>query len=161
MTLPDPPSRELQRLRRLTHLLDTSLRVPGTRWRFGLDPLLGLVPGLGDGAGALLSLYVLLEAGRLGAPRWTLLRMAANVAVEAVVGAVPLLGDLFDAAWKANRRNLRLLEAHLADAGGAERASRRWLGALALGLLLLMAGAAALAVWIAWVLLRALGLGPG
>jgi len=98
-----------ERLRRLAWLLDSSIPVPGTRWTVGIDALIGLVPVLGDVAGMLLSSYILLEAVRLGAPKRVLARMALNIAVEGLVGSIPLLGDLFDAGFKANQRNIRLL----------------------------------------------------
>lgn len=144
------------RLRALAHLLDDSIRVPGTQMRFGVDALIGLIPGFGDAAGAAISAYLLLEAGRLGVPRPTLLRMAGNVALEAVVGTVPLLGDLFDAGWKANLRNLRLMEAHLADPRGTERASRGWVGGVVAVVVLLLVAAAVLAGWLMVSLLRAI-----
>jgi hypothetical protein len=105
------------RLNRLAWLLDSSIRVPGTNFRIGLDALLGLLPGGGDAAGVLLSSYIVLEAARMGAPRRTLFLMLLNVAVEALVGAIPLAGDLFDAAWKANQRNVALLNAWLGVPG--------------------------------------------
>lgn len=105
--------RRLRRLRRLSELLDSAVRVPGTDRRVGLDALVGLVPGVGDALTALVSLLVVAEGYRLGASRLTLLRMLANVAVDYAVGSVPLAGDLFDAAWKANERNVRLLEREL------------------------------------------------
>ena len=98
-----------ERLRRLAWLLDSSIPIPGTRWTVGIDALIGLVPVLGDVAGMLLSSYILLEAVRLGAPKRVLARMALNIAVEGLVGSIPLLGDLFDAGFKANQRNIRLL----------------------------------------------------
>ncbi|CAN5306748.1 hypothetical protein BH20GEM2_BH20GEM2_02090 [soil metagenome] len=153
---PDDP--RLRRLRGLGHLLDASIRIPGTRRRFGLDPLIGLLPGVGDGVGAVLSSYIIVEAARYGVPRATLLRMAGNVAIDALVGVVPLLGDLFDAGWKANLRNLALLEDHLQSPGTARRASRRWVGGIVGGLLLLLFGIAVLAVWLGAAVLRALGL---
>ena len=137
-----------QRLRALAHLLDDSIPVPGTGFRFGLDAVIGLVPGVGDAAGAALSAYVLVEAGRLGVPRATLLRMAGNVAIEAVVGTVPFVGDLFDAGWKANLRNLRLVEAHLADPRSTARASRGWVAGAVAIVLLLLVGSAVVAGWI-------------
>jgi len=103
----------LRRTRVVAHLLDDAVRVPGTDRRVGLDPIVGLVPGYGDALAAALSLYVVGEAALAGAPRGTLLRMCANVAVDALVGTVPVVGDLFDAGWKANDRNVALLEAHL------------------------------------------------
>lgn len=104
----------LRRLRGLARLLDSSFRIPGTRMRGGLDPLLGLIPGVGDAVGAAMSLYLVAEAARLGVSRAVLARMIGNVALESAVGLVPLLGDAFDFYYKANRRNIRLLETALA-----------------------------------------------
>ena len=154
-----PPARveaPLRRLRTLSHLMDDSLRVPGTGFRFGLDALIGLIPGAGDTAGAAISAYLLLEAGRMGVPRATLLRMAGNVALEAVVGTIPLLGDLFDAGWKANLRNMRLMEAHLATPERTERASRSWVIGLVAGVVLLILSGALVAGWLLVSLMRAL-----
>jgi hypothetical protein len=116
--------RSIERLRQLAHLLDDRFRVPGTRYRIGLDGLIGLVPGLGDAVTTLLSLYIVLEARRLGVPLTKLCRMGLNVGVDTVLGAVPVLGDLFDVAFKANRRNLALLLDHL-DAKRRTRHGRR------------------------------------
>jgi hypothetical protein len=151
--LPDEPLQQRrEQLRRLAWLLDSSIGIPGTRFRFGVDALLGLVPFLGDAAGVLLSSYIVLEAARMGVPRALLVRMGANVAIEGLVGAIPLLGDLFDAAWKANQRNVRLLEAHFGEAPDARRQNVRWATAIvaALVVLLVLAGA------LAFVTLRAL-----
>jgi len=101
--------RRLRRLRILAWLLDRSIPLGGG-WRVGLDPLLGLLPGAGDGVGVLLSLFILYDAARLGLPGRVLVRMAGNIAVEAVVGLIPVLGDVFDFAWQANMRNLQLVE---------------------------------------------------
>ncbi len=101
----------LRRLRRTAWVLDRSIPIGGGR-RIGLDPLFGLIPGLGDWLGALLSLYVIYEGTRLGIPFRVLARMGLNVTVEALVGTVPVAGDLFDFAWQANMRNLRLVESH-------------------------------------------------
>jgi hypothetical protein len=158
MLIHSPDDPRLRRLRGLGQLLDASIRIPGTQRRFGLDPLIGLLPGVGDGVGAVLSSYIIVEAARYGVPRATLLRMAGNVAIDALVGVVPLLGDLFDAGWKANLRNLALLEDHLQSPGTARRASRRWVGGIVGGLLLLLFGIAVLAVWLGAAVLRALGL---
>ena len=94
----------------LSHLLDDFLRIPGTQIRFGLDGIIGLIPGIGDIIGALASWIIILAAWLRGVPKVTLLRMLANVAVETIIGSVPVLGDAFDIAWKANRRNFALLE---------------------------------------------------
>ena len=104
----------MQRLRRLARLMDNAVNLPGTRFRIGLDPLLGLIPGAGDAVTACISLYMIVQARRLGVSNQVLTAMVVNVAVDALVGAVPVLGDLFDFAFKANSRNLVLLEKHLA-----------------------------------------------
>lgn len=100
----------LARLRRVARLMDSSLGLPGTRFRLGLDSLFGLAPVAGDAASALVSLYIVWEARRLGAPTTLIARMLGNVAADTLGGSVPLLGDLFDAAFKSNLRNLALLE---------------------------------------------------
>ena len=124
-----------RKLQRLAWLLDNSIRVPGTGFRVGLDALIGLLPGLGDAVGVVLSGYIVREAARAGAPPSVLARMAFNVAVEGVVGLIPFLGDVFDAAWKANQKNVALLEAHLASPKRAARSSRVFVGLLVLGLI--------------------------
>ncbi|QIO22214.1 DUF4112 domain-containing protein [Haloarcula sp. JP-L23] len=103
----------LGRLRTLAHLLDESVRVPGVGVRVGLDPLLGLLPVAGNVVTGLCSLYIVLEAGRLGVSRRALARMLLNVALDVGIGAVPVVGDLFDALWKANVRNVDLAVADL------------------------------------------------
>lgn len=102
----------LYRLHWLSRILDTALPIPGTSYRIGVDGLLGLIPGIGDPAGAVLSSYVIFESARVGAPKRLLLRMIGNVALESFIGVIPLLGDLFDFGWKANVRNLALLRAN-------------------------------------------------
>ena len=109
--------KRFRRLRRMARLLDSEFQIPGTRWRVGLDPLIGLVPGVGDAASAALSLWIIAEAGRLGAPSGTLLRMLLNLLVDTTAGSIPVLGDAFDAGYKANLRNLALLERALAERG--------------------------------------------
>jgi Domain of unknown function (DUF4112) len=104
--------------------LDAGIRIPGTNLRFGLDPILGLVPGAGDAVGALLAGWILVEAVRLGASRATLLRIAGNLALDAGLGALPVVGDIFDFTWKANLRNVTLLERQLAAPDRARRADR-------------------------------------
>jgi Domain of unknown function (DUF4112) len=98
---------------RLAHWLDTLIEIPGIRVRFGIDALLGLLPGVGDTASALASVYILRAASGFGVPRITLARMTLNIAVDLLVGAVPILGDMFDLYWKANRKNVELLRHHL------------------------------------------------
>lgn len=101
--------RVLRRLDRLANVLDTCIPVPFLRTRIGIDGLIGLVPGIGDAATGALSLYFVAEAWRLGVPVTTILRMLGNVGVDTVIGAIPVAGDLFDFAYKANRRNVELL----------------------------------------------------
>jgi|SRR5688572_5332740 hypothetical protein len=112
-----PAADELERLEQLANLLDARFTVPGTSIRFGVDSVLGLIPALGDAAGLFASLYIMTRLERLGLPRWTRRRMLANVAIDALAGAVPLLGDLFDVAFKANRRNIALARRALEKAG--------------------------------------------
>jgi hypothetical protein len=101
----------------LSHLLDIAFAIPGTRIRFGVEALLRAIPGIGDVAASALSCWVLYQAWRLGVPRLLLMRMIANVMVEGIAGAVPVAGDLFDVAWRANRRNVRLLREHFEREG--------------------------------------------
>jgi hypothetical protein len=113
---PHSRAERIARIEWLSTLLDTAIVVPGTNIRFGLDALIGLVPGIGDAVSTLLSLYIVREARALGAPRILIARMLANVALDGVVGAVPVAGDLFDVAFRANRRNVALLRRHLDQA---------------------------------------------
>lgn len=114
---------QISRLRRLAWLLDSSIPIPGTRFSIGLEALVGLVPFIGDFVGVAFSGVILVGAARMGVGRRILTRMALNVALEGVVGLVPLAGDVFDAAWKANQRNVRLLNAWLERPVRTERAS--------------------------------------
>jgi hypothetical protein len=100
---------DISDLERLADWLDTRFRIPGLGWRFGLDSVIGLIPGVGDGLTALLSLYIIGRAHQLGGSRWLLARMGWNVAIDTLLGAIPIVGDLFDLAHKANTKNLRLL----------------------------------------------------
>ena len=102
----------LARMRRLAWLVDAAFHIPGTRFRFGLNSLIGLAPGMGDSVLGVISLYIVQQAHAMGVPTPKLARMLANVALEVVGGSVPLLGDLFDVALKANLRNIRIVEDH-------------------------------------------------
>jgi hypothetical protein len=143
---------QVARTRRLAQVWDAAFSIPGTPFAIGLDPLLGLVPGVGDALGAGVALWIVLQAARLGASASTLLQMLGNVAIDALIGAIPVAGDVFDFAWKANLRNVALLERHVADPAGARRASALWLAAIGVTLVALLAGVIALGV----VALRAL-----
>jgi len=149
--------KRVARVRKLTTILDSSLRIPFTHRTVGLDPILGLVPWAGDAIGALLSGYLVWESARLGVSRGTLVRMLLNVALETVIGVIPLIGDLFDAAWKANSRNLKMLERHLADPGAVRLASRRFWVGVGVGVAGAVGGAVVVAGWLMMTLLKAMG----
>ena len=140
----------------LSRVLDTWFRVPGTNIRFGLDGIVGFIPGIGDVLGGLASCIIVLAAYFRGVPLITIARMVVNLAIEVGVGLVPVLGNLFDIGWRANRRNYHLLERSL-DA--SQRDTRRdWLfmGVLGLGLLLLAMLPFLLLLWVGGSLLREL-----
>lgn len=145
-----PPDPRLQRLRRLARLLDDAFEIPGTGWRIGLDPIVGLVPGMGDLLGGAAGIYALVIAWRLGAPPSVLVRMAANLGLDVVAGAVPFAGDLFDAAWKPNARNVRIVERWLAEPARTRRASRLFMAAL----LAIVAAAAVGTFVVAWAIVK-------
>ena len=107
----------IARIDGLATLLDTAFIVPGTNIRFGFDAMIGLIPGIGDVITTAMSLYIVREARALGAPHHLIVRMLGNVALDGIVGAVPLLGDVFDVMWRANRRNIALLRNHLRARG--------------------------------------------
>lgn len=121
--LPADTERRIERLRFVANLLDTSIGLLGTRFRFGLDGIIGLVPGIGDVASALVSLWIVQEARTMGVPPAKLARMLANIAIDTAVGAVPVLGDLFDVIWKSNRKNVAIIDEHF---GTAPDRRMRW-----------------------------------
>ncbi len=134
------------RARALAKMLDSAIRVPGTTVTIGLDPILGLMPGLGDLAGAALSGYIVLTAARLGVPKSVLVKMLLNLGTDTLVGSVPILGDLFDVGFRANIRNSELLDRHLGQPEQARRSSRFAVVATVGALVLLAAVAVALAI---------------
>ena len=151
----ESPPRQLVRARTLSRILDDLVPIPGTSWRVGLDPLLGLLPGVGDWMSWAVSLHIMWSAARLGAGPSLLLRMLGNQALDAVAGAVPLVGDLFDLGWKANSRNLALLETYVADPVRVRAQSRTKVA----GVLLASLGLVAASVWAAvWILAWTVGL---
>lgn len=130
-------SKNIESARALARVLDTAIGIPGTKLRVGLDALLGLIPGAGDAVGAALSGYIILAAARAGASRPVLLRMVGNVLVDTIFGAIPVLGDLFDVAFRSNTRNVALLERLAVDPVTVDRGSRR-LGAVVIAILVLV-----------------------
>lgn len=142
----------LRRYSRLAWLLDQAFRIPATRWRFGLDPILGLVPGLGDLFTAILGAYGVLLARQLGAPASIQIRMMLNLVADAVAGALPVVGDIFDFAFKANARNLLLLEQWMATPRQARRTSLVFVVGTLIGMLLIAAGA----IWLVAAAIHAL-----
>lgn len=131
---------DLAGLKTLAKLMDNAFQIPGFRFRFGLDSILGLVPGLGDFATSLVTFYILQEAHRRGVSKPTMARMGFNILVDWLIGSIPLAGDVFDVWWKSNHRNVQLLLEHEAVSANAPlRSARRdWIFLSALiGLLLL------------------------
>ena len=119
-----PPAGDAERVRSLARVLDSAIRIPGTNIRFGLDSVVGLIPGVGDLTGAALSGYIVLTAARMGVPSAVLGRMLLNLGLDTLVGTVPLLGDLFDVGFRANTRNAALLDRYLERPLEARRSSR-------------------------------------
>jgi uncharacterized membrane protein len=148
--------RALQRLRVITLLFDQAFKLPGTRFRFGLDALFGLVPGLGDLAGAIVAVIAIRVARMLGAPPAIQLHMLGNIALDALVGTVPILGDLFDFAFKAQTRNLALLDRWIAMPHKMARRSRRGLVLVPIAIVIVFATLTALGIWMLYILFRSL-----
>lgn len=138
----------------LSHLLDDFIRIPGTPIRFGLDGILGVIPGVGDLLGGLASTIIIIAAWARGVPKIVLLRMVANVGVEVVLGTIPVLGDAFDIAWRANRRNYALLTGSLAEPADAERRSWLFFAVLCVVLFVLLVLPLVLFGWLAARLLH-------
>ena len=141
----------LRRLHALSRLLDSCIRLPGG-YRIGIDGILGLIPGFGDIAGSVASSYIIIESARLGASTATLLRMVFNVLVESIIGLIPFLGDLFDFVWKANEKNMALMERQLKTAPPATRPETRLKAAVFIILALMLLGVIAIA-WLGFRLL--------
>jgi hypothetical protein len=150
----DQPVRSVkidESLERLSWLMDDLIKIPGLGWRVGLDAIVGLIPGFGDTATSLVSFYVLAAAVRYGVPKVTLLRMGLNIGIDYVVGSFPLVGDLFDAWWKSNQRNVALLSQRATVSATEARAGKLsdWLfvGVIILLLAGLAVGAAAVSLY--------------
>jgi Domain of unknown function (DUF4112) len=153
---PDSPLLQLARLRRISDLWDRAFGIPGTKWRVGLESLVGLLPVGGDVVGLGISIYILWQVVQFNLPKTILVRMVINIAIDALVGAVPILGDLFDVTWKANTKNVNLLESHLQQPNQSRRADRRFLWLLFGGLLLALVALAIAAVVVLTMVVKAL-----
>jgi hypothetical protein len=149
-------SPRIESLEALARIMDAAFEVPGLGIRFGLDALIGLLPGIGDTLSAVISMYLLKAASQLGVPRVTLMRMGLNVATDALLGSVPLIGDIFDVGWKANVKNVELLKRHLETTPVDQRRARRgdWLVVGAVGVV--VAAAVIGAATVAFLLIAAL-----
>jgi hypothetical protein len=144
-------------LERLSWMMDDLFRIPGIGWRFGLDALAGLIPGFGDTATSLVSFYILVSAVRYRVPKVTLLRMGLNIALDYAVGALPVVGDLFDAWWKSNQKNVDLLRkrATVSAAEAREGKISDWLfvGVIIVALIGLALGAALISFYLLYLIL--------
>jgi hypothetical protein len=152
MATTTPARSDKQQIDALARLLDSQFRVPGTNRRFGIDGILGLVPGVGDVAGLALAAGVIVKAIGLGARGSTVTRMVANVALDTVVGTIPVIGTIFDFVFKANNRNVALLERHATDPLATQQESRaavrRMIVTVVVVLVLVVAVAVALLAWV-------------
>lgn len=154
---PEADSEAERTLQLLAFLTDNLFRLPGTSWRVGLDPIVGLFPVVGDLASALVSLYIMQAAARFDVPRSTLVRMSFNIAIDYLLGAIPLIGNVFDFWWKANYRNVQLLERALAAPPQTRRRNKAadWLfmGGVVLVMIAAFVGSLAMAFLLArWVI---------
>lgn len=147
---------DVRAARALARVLDSAIGIPGTRIRFGLDAILGLIPGGGDVAAAVLSGYIVLTAARRGVPRAVLARMLLNVLVDTAIGSIPVLGDLFDVAFKSNVRNIELLDRHERQPTAVRRQSRAVVAAVAAAIALIVVGVGVVAVLLVRLLWGAL-----
>ncbi|MDQ1613102.1 MAG: hypothetical protein QOG00_3033 [Pyrinomonadaceae bacterium] len=155
--VPERPRSQIeieQSLDQLSRWMDGLFRIPGTGWRFGLDAIVGLIPGIGDTVSTLTGFYILAAGVRYRVSKVTLLRMGLNIGVDYVFGAIPIIGDIFDAAWKSNMKNVELLRRRAtvsaADAHSGRTSDWLFVGLVMLALLALLVGS----ITILWFILR-------
>ncbi|PZD71964.1 hypothetical protein C1752_04342 [Acaryochloris thomasi RCC1774] len=149
-TISSSASDRVQNLRRLAFLLDNSIPVPGTKFRFGLDPILGLLgiaAGSGDVVGGAVGAYIVSQAARMGVPSDVIWQMVGNILLDSLAGLVPGLGDLLDFAWKANTRNMALLDQHLPTASTLEKGNPFFVFGITLLTVLIVVGCAFLTLF--------------
>jgi len=152
-------NRDLQRANRLARLLDSAVEIPVIGVRLGADALFGLLPGVGDATSALLGAYPVLLALRHRLPPFVVARLLGNIALDATLGSVPIIGDIFDIGFKSNLRNQRLIERYAREPARTTQSSKGLMVAAIGGLVLIAGAVAALAVWIvgqgtAWLMQR-------
>jgi Domain of unknown function (DUF4112) len=138
-SIPNKQISKLAKLRRLSKILDNAIAIPGTKISFGLDPILGLLPGGGDTVTGGIAAYIVVEAARMGVPREILWKMVGNILIDSFSGTVPVIGDLFDLGWKANVKNIELLEKHL-DVAESTKGDSLFIFGLILVLVLIILG---------------------
>jgi hypothetical protein len=155
-TPPEAQLLKLARLRTVSDLWDRAFGIPGTKWRVGLESLVGLLPVGGDVVGLGISIYILWQVVQFNLPKTILLRMVFNIAIDALVGAVPILGDFFDMGWKANTKNVTLLEAHLRAPTQSRSADQRFLWLLFGGLVMAVIALSVIAVVVLAFVVKAL-----
>ncbi|PSB10202.1 DUF4112 domain-containing protein [Pleurocapsa sp. CCALA 161] len=148
--LPAKQISKLTKLRRVSRILDNAIAIPGTKISFGLDPILGLLPGGGDTVTGGIAAYIVVEAARMGVPREILWKMVGNILIDSFAGTVPVVGDIFDLGWKANIKNIELLEKHL-DLAESNQSDRLFIFGLIILLTLIILGFATIAFFtITW-----------
>ena len=135
---------KVNKLRRISRVLDNAVTIPGTNFSFGLDPILGLLPGGGDTITGGISAYIVVEAARMGIPREVLSQMVVNILLDSFAGTIPILGDLFDVGWKSNVKNVELLEKHL-DIAESHKSDKLFILSLILVLAVIVLGLATIA----------------
>ncbi len=135
-----PRQKKVTRLHRISFMLDKAIQIPGTKWRIGLDPILGLIPGGGDTIAGVLSAYIVWESARMGVNRQVIGQMVANILLDSLAGSVPVVGDVFDVTWKANVRNIELLEHHLNYTPENKKVNKLFLIGLSIVLILIVLG---------------------
>ncbi len=141
-------SDQLQPVRRIARVLDDLIRIPGTNIGIGIDPLLNLIPVAGDAAGTVMSAYLLVTAVKMGVPKRILARMVLNISIDALVGVIPFVGQAFDFIWKANNKNMVLLERYATNPSGTAKSSGIAVMVILVSLVLVLVGTLAFAYWL-------------
>ncbi len=147
---------KLQHLRKLSDFLDRSLSIPGTNFRVGWESIIGLLPVGGDVIGMLFSIYILFQAFQFRLPMSILLRMAFNIILDTAVGSIPILGDIFDMTWKANTKNVNMLEQHLHEPGKSQKTNKLFMTILFTVLVLILIAFIAIGAMVIWLVVKLL-----